>query len=87
MDMMVVGSCNMHDLRQGSVNASCRDDFMKKALGTTSFNGTNYNTTAQSLTGVLPVGTDGVNHGKPVNCSRFFSFMAFMISCRDCSRR
>lgn len=36
---------------------------MRMALGTTVFDGVSYNTTAQTLTGVLPIGSEGVNHG------------------------
>jgi len=40
-----------------------RDLFVSNALGTTNFGGTTYSTTAQNLTGLLPVGSAGVNHG------------------------
>jgi len=33
------------------------------AIGTKRFNGTTFDTTAQNLTGVMPSGSSGVNHG------------------------
>jgi hypothetical protein len=32
-------------------------------VGTTSFNGVTYSTTSETLTGVMPAGSNGVNHG------------------------
>ncbi|KAF8972963.1 hypothetical protein BDZ97DRAFT_1649476 [Flammula alnicola] len=40
-----------------------RDLFVSDALGTTSFGGTTYSTTAQNITGLLAAGSVGVNHG------------------------
>ncbi|KAH9855202.1 hypothetical protein C2E23DRAFT_774200 [Lenzites betulinus] len=40
-----------------------RNELVASALGTTSFGGVTYSTTAQNVTGLLPVGSDGVNHG------------------------
>ncbi|KAI0342040.1 hypothetical protein BDW22DRAFT_1358164 [Trametopsis cervina] len=39
-----------------------RDFFVKGAIGQKTFNGTTYNTTAQNLTGVMPAGSNNVNH-------------------------
>ena len=36
---------------------------MKNAVGLRSFNGIAYNTTAETLTGVMPVGNATINHG------------------------
>lgn len=36
-----------------------RNEFVSDALGTTSFDGTTYSTTAQNITGLLPVGSAG----------------------------
>lgn len=44
-----------------------RDALVKAATGTTSHNGVTYSTTAQTLTGVMPAGSNGVNHGNPVS--------------------
>lgn len=40
-----------------------RDALVQAAVGTTSFNGITYSTTSETLTGVMPSGTNGVNHG------------------------
>ena len=40
-----------------------RDSLVQAALGTQSFNGVTYSTTAETLKGVMVVGTEGVNHG------------------------
>ncbi|KAI9067133.1 hypothetical protein FKP32DRAFT_1564306 [Trametes sanguinea] len=39
-----------------------RDQLVAAAMGTTSFGGVTYNTVAQNVTGLLPVGTAGINH-------------------------
>ncbi|KAJ7078931.1 hypothetical protein B0H15DRAFT_859808 [Mycena belliarum] len=39
-----------------------RDLLVANAVGSTSFNGVSYSTTAQNLTGLLPAGSNGVNH-------------------------
>lgn len=45
--------------------AFCRNSMVQTATtGQTSFNGVNYSATVQNITGLLPVGADGVNHGK-----------------------
>ncbi|KAI0330131.1 hypothetical protein GY45DRAFT_1251395 [Cubamyces sp. BRFM 1775] len=40
-----------------------RNELVESAIGTTSFDGVTYSTTAQNVTGLLPVGSNGVNHG------------------------
>ncbi|CDO76722.1 hypothetical protein BN946_scf184796.g16 [Trametes cinnabarina] len=40
-----------------------RDQLVAGAVGITSFDGVTYSTTAQNVTGLLPVGSAGVNHG------------------------
>ncbi|GJE94898.1 hypothetical protein PsYK624_110740 [Phanerochaete sordida] len=40
-----------------------RDAIVRMAIGTKQFNGTTFNTTVQNLTGVMPSGSNGVNHG------------------------
>ena len=44
------------------------DELVAGAVGTTSYNGVTYSTTAQNVTGLLPVGSNGVNHGEPGVC-------------------
>lgn len=41
----------------------CRDDLVKTATGTTAFGGVTYQTTAELLSGVMPAGSEKVNHG------------------------
>ncbi|EKM52343.1 uncharacterized protein PHACADRAFT_260672 [Phanerochaete carnosa HHB-10118-sp] len=48
-----------------------RNIFANMAAGMTQFNGTSYNTTVQNLTGVLPVGSQGVNHGIAIDGNAF----------------
>ncbi|KAJ7188399.1 hypothetical protein C8R46DRAFT_1205554 [Mycena filopes] len=40
-----------------------RDALVANTVGTTSFDGVNYSTISKSLTGLLPAGSTGVNHG------------------------
>ncbi|KAF5320984.1 hypothetical protein D9619_001416 [Psilocybe cf. subviscida] len=40
-----------------------RDLLVSSAIGQTSFNSVTYSTTAENITGLLPVGSAGVNHG------------------------
>ena len=42
------------------------DALVQAALGTTSFDGVTYSTTAETLSGVMVDGTTGVNHGTPI---------------------
>lgn len=44
-----------------------RDAFARMATGVNQFNGTTFSTTAQTLTGVMPSGSDGINHGIAVD--------------------
>ncbi|GJE88762.1 hypothetical protein PsYK624_048470 [Phanerochaete sordida] len=53
-----------------------RDDFVQMATGLIQFNGTSYNTTVQQLTGVLPVGSQGVNHGIALDGNAFLLTVA-----------
>ena len=41
-----------------------RDEVVAAAIGTKSHNGITYNTVAKNITGIMPAGSDGVNHGK-----------------------
>jgi hypothetical protein len=41
-----------------------RDALVSAAVGTTSFNGVTYSTTSEMISGLLPAGSTGVNHGK-----------------------
>ncbi|KAI5826357.1 hypothetical protein K523DRAFT_322980 [Schizophyllum commune Tattone D] len=40
-----------------------RDKLVAAAVGDTSFNDVSYTTTAENVTGLLPTGADGINHG------------------------
>ncbi|KAF4621017.1 hypothetical protein D9613_000599 [Agrocybe pediades] len=40
-----------------------RDELVTNAVGTTSFGGVTYSTISQTITGLLPAGSDGINHG------------------------
>ncbi|KAH9942303.1 uncharacterized protein BXZ73DRAFT_74586 [Epithele typhae] len=44
-----------------------RDLLVSSAVGTTSFGGVTYSTTAQNVTGLMPAGSAGVNHGIAVD--------------------
>ncbi|KAI8993786.1 hypothetical protein BD414DRAFT_480446 [Trametes punicea] len=44
-----------------------RDALVASAVGVTKFDGVSYSTTAQNITGLLPVGSAGVNHGIPID--------------------
>ncbi|EKM51801.1 uncharacterized protein PHACADRAFT_150511 [Phanerochaete carnosa HHB-10118-sp] len=55
-----------HTIAQNGYDTG-RDLFANTAAGITQFNGTSYNTTVQNLIGVMPVGSQGVNHGIPVD--------------------
>ncbi|KAI0340162.1 hypothetical protein BDW22DRAFT_1334993 [Trametopsis cervina] len=44
-----------------------RDALVKAAVGTHSFQGVTYTTTSQVLSGVMPAGSNGVNHGIAVD--------------------
>ncbi|KAI0686361.1 hypothetical protein BC835DRAFT_1408606 [Cytidiella melzeri] len=51
-----------HDIEPNGYNIG-RDALVKAAVGVTKHNGVSYSTTAENLTGVMVVGSDGVNHG------------------------
>ncbi|OCH93117.1 hypothetical protein OBBRIDRAFT_885759 [Obba rivulosa] len=44
-----------------------RDLLSSAAIGTTSFDGVTYSTTAENITGLMPAGSTGVNHGIAVD--------------------
>jgi len=40
------------------------DDFVKGALGVRKFQGIKYNTVARNISGLIPPGSTGINHGE-----------------------
>ncbi|KZV73142.1 hypothetical protein PENSPDRAFT_733127 [Peniophora sp. CONT] len=52
---------NNHDIVDNGYDIG-RDQLVENAIGTTSFGGITYSTTAENITGLLPVGTAGINH-------------------------
>lgn len=40
-----------------------RDNFVANAIGSRNFGGVTYSTSSESVTGLLPVGANGINHG------------------------
>ncbi|KAI9449627.1 hypothetical protein BJY52DRAFT_228009 [Lactarius psammicola] len=44
-----------------------RDKFVKGALGVKRYQGVKYQTVAQNITGLLPAGSTGINHGIPTD--------------------
>lgn len=44
-----------------------RDNFVKGALGVKRYQGVKYQTVAQNVTGLLPPGSSGINHGIPTD--------------------
>lgn len=42
----------------------CRDALVAGAIGERQFDGVKYTTTAQTIEGLLPVGTQGINHSE-----------------------
>ncbi|KAI0949471.1 hypothetical protein AcW1_009076 [Taiwanofungus camphoratus] len=51
-----------HDIVPDGYNIG-RNLLVQAAIGTTSFGGVQYTTTAQNISGLLPAGSEGVNHG------------------------
>ncbi|CDO78164.1 hypothetical protein BN946_scf184467.g3 [Trametes cinnabarina] len=51
-----------HDIVDDGYNIG-RNQLVSGAVGITSYGGVTYSTTAQNITGLLPVGSAGVNHG------------------------
>ena len=49
--------------RDTSLMVAPSDNFVKGALGVKKYQGIKYQTTALNLTGLLPPGSKGVNHG------------------------
>lgn len=47
----------------GCAASRCRDAFVSGALGVKSYQGFNFQTVATNITGLLPSGSKGVNHG------------------------
>ena len=55
-----------HDIVPDGYNIG-RDALVQSALGTTSFGGVTYSTTARNVTGLMAAGSEGVNHGIAVD--------------------
>ncbi|KAI0958721.1 hypothetical protein AcV7_004453 [Taiwanofungus camphoratus] len=55
-----------HDIVPDGYNIG-RNLLVQAAIGTTSFGGVQYTTTAQNISGLLPAGSEGVNHGIAVD--------------------
>ncbi|EIW63066.1 uncharacterized protein TRAVEDRAFT_56242 [Trametes versicolor FP-101664 SS1] len=51
-----------HDIEPDGYDVG-RNGLVNAAVGTTDFGGITYNTVAENITGLLPVGSNGVNHG------------------------
>ncbi|KAF8573540.1 hypothetical protein K439DRAFT_1642923 [Ramaria rubella] len=51
-----------HDIEPDGYDKG-RDELVAAATGTTTFGGVTYSTTSESITGLLPVGSAGINHG------------------------
>lgn len=51
-----------HTISEDGYNRG-RDNFVANATGTKSFGGVTYSTVSQTVTGLLPVGSNGINHG------------------------
>ncbi|KAI0333571.1 hypothetical protein GY45DRAFT_1344032 [Cubamyces sp. BRFM 1775] len=55
-----------HDIVPDGYNIG-RDELVAGAVGTKSFGGVTYNVVAKNITGLMPAGSDGVNHGIAVD--------------------
>ncbi|KAH9857222.1 hypothetical protein C2E23DRAFT_379758 [Lenzites betulinus] len=55
-----------HDIVADGYNIG-RDELVAGAVGTKSHGGVTYNTEAKNITGIMPAGSDGVNHGIAVD--------------------
>lgn len=44
-----------------------RDELVAAAVGTKSHGGVTYQVDAKNITGIMPAGSDGVNHGMPMS--------------------
>jgi hypothetical protein len=66
---------NGHNIIPDGYNVG-RDTLATAAIGDKTFLDVNYNTTEKRLTGLLPPGSQGVNHGGPCRAS---------LTCNDCS--
>ena len=56
------------------------DALVRAATGVTHHNGISYTTTAETLAGVMPVGSNGVNHGKHAYTHLYSQFHCRCIS-------
>lgn len=57
---------NHHDIVDDGYNIG-RNELAASAIGTTSFGGVTYSTTARNVTGLMAAGSQGVNHGIAVD--------------------
>ncbi|KAI0822718.1 hypothetical protein BC628DRAFT_635819 [Trametes gibbosa] len=55
-----------HDIVPDGYNIG-RDELVAAAVGAKSHNGVTYNVVARNITGIMPAGSDGVNHGIAVD--------------------
>ncbi|KAI0342046.1 hypothetical protein BDW22DRAFT_229415 [Trametopsis cervina] len=60
-----------HDIIPNGYNLG-RDALVQAAVGVTTHNGVSYTTTAETLVGIMPVGSTGVNHGIAVDGNAIF---------------
>ncbi len=65
---------NHHDIVDDGYNIG-RNELAASAIGTTSFGGVTYSTTARNVTGLMAAGSQGVNHGTSALrfCPRYHS--------------
>jgi len=57
---------NGHTIAKNGYNLG-RDSLVKSAVGTKKYRGVKYQTTLQKITGLIPPGSTGVNHGIPTD--------------------
>jgi len=57
---------NGHNITLNGYNLG-RDSFVKGALGLKKYRGVKYQTTSQSISGMIPPGSTGINHGIPID--------------------
>ena len=65
MGTMWAGPSPFPHTDEGASLIPCHDsnELVAAAVGTKSHGGVTYNTVAQNITGLMPAGSDGVNHG------------------------
>jgi hypothetical protein len=51
-------------MSDGTIFFVFSDSLVKSAVGLKKYKGVKYQTTAQSITGLIPSGSDGINHGE-----------------------